>query len=33
MADLPAGIRGIILRSRAEVAKFESDLPRSLSVA
>lgn len=33
MADLPDRVRGIILTSRAEVAKFASDLPRSLSVA
>jgi adenylate kinase family enzyme len=31
MANLPAAVRGIILRSRAEVAKFSNDLPRSLT--
>ena len=30
MANLPAGIHGIILRSPAEVAKFTNNLPRSL---
>jgi adenylate kinase family enzyme len=33
MESLPAGVRRIVLRSRAEVATFSSDLPRSLSVA
>jgi adenylate kinase family enzyme len=33
MANLPAGIRGIVLRSRAEVAKFINDLPCSLRAA
>jgi adenylate kinase family enzyme len=31
MATLPAGTRGIVLRSRAEVARFASDLPASLA--
>jgi adenylate kinase family enzyme len=31
LATLPAGIRGIILRSPAEVARFRSNLPRSLA--
>jgi adenylate kinase family enzyme len=30
MADLPAAVRGVILRSPREVARFEDDLPRSL---
>jgi adenylate kinase family enzyme len=30
LANLPAGINAIILRSTAEVAKFANDLPRSL---
>jgi adenylate kinase family enzyme len=30
MADLPATVRGIILRSPREVAQFENDLPHSL---
>jgi adenylate kinase family enzyme len=30
LANLPAGIHGIILRSPAEVAKFTNNLPRSL---
>ncbi|MCP3470164.1 topology modulation protein [Bradyrhizobium sp. CCGUVB1N3] len=30
MKNLPAGMRGIILRSRAEVARFTDGLPRSL---
>ena len=30
LANLPSGIRGIILRSPAEVERFTSDLPRSL---
>ena len=33
MSDLPAGVRGVILTSRTEVAEFASDLPRSLTVA
>jgi adenylate kinase family enzyme len=33
MANLPAGIRQIILRSPAEVKKFANDLPGSLSRA
>jgi adenylate kinase family enzyme len=33
MANLPAGIRGIILRSPAQVAKFTVALPRSLAAA
>jgi adenylate kinase family enzyme len=31
MASLPAGVRGIILRSRKEVAQFASGLPGSLT--
>ena len=30
MADLPATVRGVILKSPREVARFEDDLPRSL---
>jgi adenylate kinase family enzyme len=30
MADLPATVRGVILRSPREVARFEGHLPRSL---
>jgi adenylate kinase family enzyme len=30
LANLPAGIHGIILRSRAEVTRFTNDLPYSL---
>jgi adenylate kinase family enzyme len=30
LANLPQGIRGIVLRSPAEVQKFTSNLPRSL---
>ena len=30
LANLPSGVRGSILRSRAEVEKFISDLPHSL---
>jgi adenylate kinase family enzyme len=30
LANLPAGVHGIILRSPAEVAKFMNNLPRSL---
>ncbi len=30
MSSLPAGVRGIILRSRTDVAQFACDLPRSL---
>jgi adenylate kinase family enzyme len=33
MANLPAGMRGITLRSPAEVAKFTNDLPRSMTAA
>jgi adenylate kinase family enzyme len=33
MTNLPAGIRGIILRSPAEVAAFADNLPRSLAAA
>jgi adenylate kinase family enzyme len=33
LANLPAGVRGIILRSPAEVAKFADDLPHALTVA
>ena len=33
MATLPAGVHGIVLRSRAEVARFTDDLPRSLTGA
>jgi hypothetical protein len=32
MAGLPAGVLGITLRSRAEVATFASDLPHALTV-
>lgn len=32
MAGLPASVRGITLRSRAEVATFASDLPHALTV-
>lgn len=31
MATLPAGIHGIVLRSRSEVERFTSDLPASLA--
>jgi adenylate kinase family enzyme len=30
LANLPPGVRGIILRSTTEVAKFTNDLPHSL---
>lgn len=30
MADLPAGIRSVILRSRRDIARFEDELPYSL---
>jgi hypothetical protein len=30
MADLPATVRGVILKSPREVAQFEGDLPDSL---
>jgi adenylate kinase family enzyme len=33
VANLPAGVRGIILRSPAEVANFADDLPNALTVA
>jgi adenylate kinase family enzyme len=33
MANLPAGIRGVVLRSPREVRRFEDDLPRSLDGA
>jgi adenylate kinase family enzyme len=33
MASLPAGVRGITLRSPAEVERFTNDLPRSLTGA
>jgi hypothetical protein len=31
MATLPAGVRGIVLRSPSEVARFTRDLPASLA--
>jgi adenylate kinase family enzyme len=33
LANLPAGVRGVILRSPSEVAKFVADLPDTLTVA
>lgn len=33
MANLPGEIRGIVLRSRAEVTKFANNLPRSMTPA
>ena len=33
LANLPPGIRGIILRSPVEVAKFTNNLPRSFDIA
>jgi adenylate kinase family enzyme len=33
MANLPARIRGVILKSPPEVAKFINDLPRSMTAA
>jgi adenylate kinase family enzyme len=32
LANLPAGVRGITLRSPAEVARFTGNLPRSLEI-
>jgi adenylate kinase family enzyme len=32
LANLPAGVRGVILRSPAEVAQFTGNLPRSLEI-
>ena len=33
MAGLPPGVRGVILRSPAEVATFTGNLPHSLTTA